>query len=222
MTKVTLELPAEAVRKILADPEGFLRFARAHGFDNLVGVMATPPQSRTEFGYSRTVCACPDCTINCSFIPGYLVPDDLVRIAEKVGANGVLDFAERYLLASPGATIGCSATGQTRQIRTLVPARHGNGRCCFLKGDSCAIHDVSPFGCAFFDSHQTTEDANERSLEGLAAIDEEWGRGPGESVYATIWEILFEAGRVAPAPMLARARMKAAMAIAANDDKPTD
>lgn len=29
---------------------------------------------RTEFGFSRTVCACREYTVNCHFIPGYLIP----------------------------------------------------------------------------------------------------------------------------------------------------
>jgi hypothetical protein len=38
------------------------------------------PEVRKEFGFVRTVCACGECTINCHFIPGYLIPADLERI----------------------------------------------------------------------------------------------------------------------------------------------
>lgn len=173
-----------------------------------------PIAMRQEFGFSRTVCDCKDCTINCRFIPGYLLPDDLIRIAEKVGAENITIFAERYLLASPGAVVGCSETGQRRQIRTLVPARRDDGACIFLKADKCTIHEVSPFGCAFFDAHQPGEESNRRSIEGLMVVDAEWGRQ--DSLYAALWLSLFTAGRVAPHPMEARARMKAAMAVEAN------
>ena len=214
-TKVTLELPADAAAKILADPEAFKAYAEAAGIGDILEIRPHASANiRTEFGFSRTVCDCKDCTINCRFIPGYLLPDDLIRIAEKVGAENITIFAERYLLASPGAVVGCSETGQRRQIRTLVPARRDDGACIFLKADKCTIHEVSPFGCAFFDAHQPGEESNRRSIEGLMVVDAEWGRQ--DSLYAALWLSLFTAGRVAPHPMEARARMKAAMAVEAN------
>lgn len=175
-----------------------------------------PLAMRREFGFARTVCACGDCTINCRFIPGMLIPADLERIAAHVGVDDMLAFAADYLLASPGAIVGCSDTGQTKRIPTLVPARGADGACRFLKDGKCTIHEVSPFGCAFFDDHQASEESNRRSIEGLMAIDAEWQRPVGESLYATLWVMLNEAGLNAPGPMLARAQMKAAMAVAAN------
>lgn len=172
-------------------------------------------KARTEFGSARTACSCANCSINCRFIPGYLIPADLERIAAHVGAENLMAFAADNLLASPGAIVG-TADGQTRQIPTLVPARHGNGACKFLAANGdCSIHAVSPFGCAFFDSHQTTEESDNLSVQGLMAIDREWQQ-PDDSVYAAIWVVLNEAGLVAPAPMIARAQMKAAMAVEAN------
>jgi len=48
---------------------------------------------RTEFGSARTACSCANCSINCRFIPGYLIPADLERIAAHVGAENVMAFA---------------------------------------------------------------------------------------------------------------------------------
>lgn len=213
-TKVTMELPAEAAAKIIADPENFKAYMASHGFD-ISSVMPTPVNMRTQFGYQRTECACDNCTINCSYIPGYLVPNDLHAIAQHLGVENIVGFAADYLLASPGATVGCSNTGAQRQIRTLVPARRPDGACRFLTLEGrCSIHKVSPFGCAFFDSHQTTEESNQRSLAGLIAVDQEWNNE--DSLYAVIWRMLDAAGLRAPSPMVARAKMAAAMAIAAN------
>lgn len=170
---------------------------------------------RTEFGSARTACSCANCSINCRFIPGYLIPADLERIAAHVGAENVMAFAAENLLASPGAIVG-TTDGQRHRIPTLVPARHGDGSCKFLTGNGdCSIHAVSPFGCAFFDAHQTQEESDSLSMQGLMAIDREWQQ-PENSVYAAIWIVLNEAGLTAPAPMIARAKMAAAMAVAAN------
>lgn len=169
-----------------------------------------PVLSRTEFGYSRTVCDCPQCSINCRFVPGYLIPSDLDRIAKRVGAGCLVDFAMSYLLASPGAILG-SPDGQTKRIRTLVPARKADSACLFLnKQQHCSIHEVSPFGCAFFDVHQTREESDTRSLEGLWAIDREW---QAMNDYAVIWLYLDHHGKVAPNPVQQRERMKKAMGL---------
>lgn len=213
-TRITLEMPVEAAGLIAADPEKFKAYALEHGFD-VTGIEMRQPSVRTEFGFARTTCACNNCSINCRFIPGYLIPADLERIAAHVGAENVVAFAADNLLASPGAIVG-TTDGQRHRIPTLVPARHGNGSCKFLKGNGdCSIHAVSPFGCAFFDTHQTPEESDSLSMQGLMAIDREWQQ-PDDSVYAIIWNILNETGLTAPAPMVARAKMAAAMAVEAN------
>ncbi len=103
---------------------------------------------RTEFGFARTVCACPDCTLNCQYIPGYLIPADLERIGQyhAPGAE-IFDWARGHLLASPGAMV--RRGDAVFRIPTLVPARRPDGACLFLTADErCAIHVVAPFGCA--------------------------------------------------------------------------
>lgn len=166
------------------------------------------PEVREEFGFARTVCACGECTINCHFIPGYLIPADLERIAARLGYDDLIEFAVNNLLASPGATV--LDGGQVRQIPTLVPARRSDGACLFLDGrDRCSAHDASPFGCAFFDVHQSRAESNRRSGYGLAEIDRAWGDG---HLYAQLWLLLETLGLTAPSPVKARARMNAALA----------
>jgi len=166
------------------------------------------PEDRKEFGFARTVCACGECTINCHFIPGYLIPADLERIAARLGYDDLLEFAVNNLLASPGATV--LDGGQVRQIPTLVPARRSDGACYFLDGEEgCSIHNFSPFGCAFFDVHQSREESDRRSCYGLAEIDRAWSEG---HLYAQLWLLLRTLGLTAPSPSAARARMNAALA----------
>lgn len=155
---------------------------------------------RITFGFARTECACDECTLNCRFIPGYLIPADLDAMAAHLGYESVLTFALEHLLASPGATV--MADGELFQIPTLVPARQVNGACKFLTKDNrCAIHAVSPFGCSHFDVHQSKMEADERSLIGLQAIAREWKAG---GLYARLWRILHAMKRDAPAPQQAR------------------
>lgn len=163
------------------------------------------PEVRKEFGFERTVCACGECTINCHFIPGYLIPADLGRIAARLGYEDLIEFAVNNLLASPGATV--LDGGQVRQIPTLVPARRSDGACLFLNGqDGCSVHNSSPFGCAFFDVHQSREESGRRSSYGLAEIDRAWRDG---KLYAQLWLLLRALGLNAPSPIVARAKMNA-------------
>jgi Fe-S-cluster containining protein len=165
-------------------------------------------QIRTEFGFKRTVCACSECAINCRFIPGYLIPADLERIAGHLGCKNLIEFALEHLLASPGATV--LERGQVRQIPTLVPARRGDGACKFLDANNrCTIHEVSPFGCAFFDAHQSKAESDYRSGSGLVQIDRAW---QADHLYARLWLLLDALGKVGPSPVAARARLQQALA----------
>jgi Fe-S-cluster containining protein len=165
-------------------------------------------QIRTEFGFERTACACSECAINCRFIPGYLIPADLDRIAGHLGSENLIEFALENLLASPGATV--LDRGQVRQIPTLVPARRSDGACKFLDASNrCLIHEVSPFGCAFFDAHQCKTESDYRSGSGLVQIDRAWR---GDHLYARLWLLLEALGKVGPSPAAARARLRQALA----------
>jgi hypothetical protein len=151
---------------------------------------------RVEFGFARTICACNDCTAYCRQVPGYLIPADLERLRQQVAVGDFQQWASQHLLASPGALV--MQRGKLFRIQTIVPARQTDGACVFLTPESrCAIHALAPFGCAFFDSHQTADEADRRSSRGLRAILEDWiANGP----YAQLWTGLHAAGRVAQAP----------------------
>ncbi len=157
---------------------------------------------RSEFGYSRTVCGCQSCTINCRFMPGYLIPADLERLRQRFGFETQWAFAFSYLLASPGALV--VKGGREFRIRTLVPRRanllseeQGNG-CIFLDKDGrCSIHEISPFGCAFFDAHMPPFKYQPRTQAGLVAVQQAW---EDDAEYARIWCKLDRLGRRAPLP----------------------
>jgi Fe-S-cluster containining protein len=175
---------------------------------------------RTEFGVARTVCACRACVANCRFIAGSLIPADLNRIAEYLNESDLERFALDNLLASPGAMI--FTRGGLIRVRTLVPARRADGACHFLTAeDRCSIHAVSPYSCAMFDCTQSREEADALSLRGLMEVAKAWQRG---DMYAQLWLLLYHAGRIAPSPIEARARMRAALAAGecGEDDRSTN
>jgi hypothetical protein len=165
--------------------------------------------ARTEFGFARTVCACHECTLNCRHIPGYLIPADVERIHQHLAPSEDVDeWIRQHLLASLGAVVLCN--DQVVRILTLVPARRPNGACIFLtEDDRCAIHFVAPFGCAFFDAHQPTEEADRRSKRGLQSVMAAWNTS---DAYGRLWVKLALAGLMAPKPEVARQQLRQALA----------
>ena len=160
---------------------------------------------RIFMGHYRTVCNCHLCAINCRFIPGYLLPEDLDKIPTFLGYSKLFEFAEKNLLASPGALI--IKNRRLGRIRTLVPARNDSDWCKFFDGRLCTIHPVAPFGCAFFDSHQEQSESNIISAKGLQIIAGLWEDQPF-SRYCQIWNELHRGGMRAPAPEECRERMQ--------------
>src|SRR5215510_8767712 len=75
--------------------------------------------------------------------------------------------------------------------------------------DRCSVHAVSPYSCAMFDHTQSREEANALSLRGLMEVARAWQHG---DLYAQLWMMLYHAGRIAPSPIEARARMRGAVA----------
>jgi len=104
--------------------------------------------------------------VPCRFIPSYLAPADVERMARHLGYVNIGEFAFENLLASVGATV-MNAEGRVFQIPTLVPQRKADSPCKFLDAAGrCSIHAVSPYGCAMFDAHQLSEEADRRSSRG--------------------------------------------------------
>jgi hypothetical protein len=93
-------------------------------------------------------------------MPGYLIPEDLITIADHLGLT-VEQLVDRYLRASSGAT--AIAQGQLVQIPTLVPVQKPNGHCVWYAQGECRIHCVSPFGCAAFSVCNTDDDQRLRN-----------------------------------------------------------
>src|SRR5262245_411680 len=119
--------------------------------------MSAPP-------FARTVCACPECRACCTRQPGPLLPGELERIAAHLGQT--VREASAKFWASPGGRIGNRATGQTLDVPTITP-RMRAGRCVFLSQDGedrCTIHEVAPFGCAYFDTHMDAAEGQRRGL----------------------------------------------------------
>jgi Fe-S-cluster containining protein len=124
-------------------------------------------------------------------------------IADRLNEPDIARFALDNLLASPGAIV--LADGEFWKIRTLVPARGADGACRFLQNDRCAIHAEAPFGCSHFSTEQSKAESDAISARGLMEIAKAWRRG---DLYARLWLMLHYAGRVAPSPLEARARMQ--------------
>jgi|WetSurMetagenome_2_1015567.scaffolds.fasta_scaffold16488_8 hypothetical protein len=172
---------------------------------------------RTFIGYKRTYCDCPECALNCQYIPGYLLPTDLPRISAFHGVtfNPLLDwqlqdtpfpqFILANVLASPGALV--LKGGRPCRIPTLVPARSDNGWCKFFDGRLCTIHSVAPFGCAFFDAHQDSRVSSAISGFGLTIIARLWEEEP-RSLYCQVWNDLYRRGLIAPSPEQCRHLME--------------
>ena len=156
-------------------------------------------------GFQRTFCSCELCAINCRFIPGYLLPEDLEKMSTFLGYARLFEFAEKNLLASPGALV--MKDGRVFRIRTLVPSRNEHGWCRFFDGKLCEIHPVAPFGCAFFDSHQKQSRSDVISATGLEIIARLW-EGRTRSLYCETWNDLHQRGMRAPAPEECKERMR--------------
>jgi hypothetical protein len=161
--------------------------------------------ARIEFGFHRTQCDCLECARSCYHVPGYLIPADLERIHRHLAPDQDLRaWAKEHLLASPGALV--LRGGRACRILTLVPARQPDGACVFLTAAGrCAIHTVSPFGCAFFDSHMSHSECDRRSKRGLQAVLEAWEAG---ELYAHVWVALAGDGLVALPPEVARQQLR--------------
>lgn len=105
--------------------------------------------------FERTVCSCADCIECCKRKPGPLVLSDIHALRDA----GI--SVEHTLVRSPGG-IYLGPHGPFR-VETITP-RRVNGRCVFLSADRCVIHDIAPFGCAYFDTHMGRDEANARSI----------------------------------------------------------
>lgn len=122
--------------------------------------------------FTRTICACPEDIANCKKRPGPLAPGDLGPIAARLVLLGIEpQNVSKLFEATPGTTIARVTPTPDGpeiaviQIPTISPATVDGHRCVFLMDDDqCGIHDVSPFGCAYYDVHMSSADVRARSL----------------------------------------------------------
>ena len=153
--------------------------------------------NRVEFGFSRTFSTSPKDVECCKIMSGYLIPNDLQRIADFLGCDP-FELAKNHLMASPGAII--LSRGEILRLPTLVPYRNGDGQCKFLENDRCTIHAVAPYACAFFDYNMPDEEADPRAQAGITALFDVWVRKQDPMLYASMWQVLKGRGQIAAGP----------------------
>ena len=133
-----------------------------HGQSEICAYHRVHPHTHVTELFARTTCACPECVACCTRQPGSLAAGDLERIADRLGLS--VRVAALKFWASPGALAMNSETGQVFRIGTITP-RMERGQCVFLDAESkCSIHEVAPFGCAYFDTHMSAVEAQPRSV----------------------------------------------------------
>jgi Fe-S-cluster containining protein len=168
-------------------------------------------QIRTAFGFDRTVSTTSADILNCKHMPGMLAVNDVQRMANRDGpVDNVLTWAESNLRASPGGMVANKATGKTRRVPTLVPARDAEtGHCTFFDAatERCTIHEIAPFGCAFFDASMSAKEAQARSLPLQQQLIQAWAKP--SSQYVQVWHHLKDKGLTAPGPNECRETMLA-------------
>lgn len=105
----------------------------------------------------RTSCSCETCQVGCKTLPGALVPADLIKMQQHIEPDASLtEFADKYLVVSSGARILNPQTRQAMSVPSLAPKQRSDGTCIFYNRQGrCDIHQVSPFGCSMFDTHET-------------------------------------------------------------------
>lgn len=88
----------------------------------------------------------------------------------------------------------------------LVLAAKPDGSCKFLSAEgACTIHDISPFGCAFFDGHAHGSPASDRLVR--AGLNQSIEAGP-RHLYHRLRRHLIRKGLVSALPELKRAGMR--------------
>lgn len=120
----------------------------------------------------RTECACQDCQQCCRVQPGHLLPGQMEQIAEYLGQS--IAEVKPLFWASGGALVMNSQTGRQFRIGTITPRYDRRRKACVFLTDEgrCRIHAVAPFGCAYFDTHQTADYGRQLSTWGLERIQE--------------------------------------------------
>jgi len=170
--------------------------------------------------FERTTCDCPSCAAGCRTMPGSLIPGDVEKILATlpVEVDRWAWFTEHFA-ASEGSVIQYidPEKGMVQErVPTIVPRQNANGECYFLtETGRCAIHAVSPYGCAYHDTHMSEADGYARSH--YAVMQQRDRATPAGVHYAIYWAALKELGNVV-ASLLER-RTAFQQAVEAIEDK---
>jgi len=133
----------------------------------------------------------------------------LMRQFRGPNAAPAVEFRVRTLVPAvmtPQTTAGVPVAAAARGPGGPQRVSSGATRACVWydrRSGRCGIHDIAPYGCAFFDDHMGFRQANQRSSDGLAVISKDWEQG---GVYSWLWNTLSECGCVAPPPEFSRNR----------------
>ena len=97
-----------------------------------------------------------------------------VLSARAIIIPGSLDVADLERLCPPGRDLFAWAEEHLvaltdKAFPTLVPARGPDGKCHWLYNGQCTVHAQAPYGCAFFDAHQSEAKVQRRSAATIRA-----------------------------------------------------
>jgi len=107
-------------------------------------------------------CICDECVSACRNDPGRLVPDDVSKLARRLGISErdlENDYLVRVPVASDGQTVHALAPAKRKGRRfvaepgTDAPDYYASeqGRCIFLDDtDRCSVHEAKPFECGAY------------------------------------------------------------------------
>ena len=155
--------------------------------------------------FPRKPCECSLCVGACRD-PGYLIPTDLERLGIKTA-----DDARGWIRASMNYAV--AVTGGYGLLRALVPTVNAETKVCrwMDKDNRCTVHDVAPFGCAYFNACERravvmagTDEMKKqwsgRVMWGFQLIEGAWKRrAAGQpSLYAELWHELWNGGHRCP------------------------
>ncbi|MBY0522726.1 MAG: hypothetical protein K2R98_04985 [Gemmataceae bacterium] len=113
-------------------------------------------------------------------MPGTLDVSDLPHLCP--GDRDVFSWAEEHLRA-----LTC------KPVPTLVPARQANGHCHWLIDGLCAVHEHSPYGCAFFEAHMTDAEGERRAAATIQARRDDAAQN---GLYFRVWQHLCRNGLI--------------------------
>jgi Fe-S-cluster containining protein len=155
-----------------------------------------------------STCTCRTCRACCQHLPGALtLPGDLERIEAATRQEGESEeaWSERLFVASDGALIESSATGERVNVPTLAFRSTLKGACMFYRQGRCAVYDARPSACSEFDCSQTDQEAHTLSVKLCLERRDDQQKG---GRYWEIWERLHAMGKRRSMASLRKRRRK--------------